>query len=414
VPTRHRPHPGDRIDAAELVAMTPAVPRIPGAAIYAVFYIISALVVATVAYAYTWIAGVLIIPAIWLSSLTARHIDPLSIGNFLFTHWTARRVHISHVRNAPAGRSTTARGIKAGNWVYLRADYDEDRRKNRAAYGHSAPPPSVDYKLVMATFPLDGHNQLVAFSDGESITWNPASAVLFLDQGEVSPLYPYDNDDDSAWKAARTLIALVGFLYNELRPVTIQKAIEWFGDESDARRALFVAQWWNLVTCTYCPKPSATREDNRDPDFWLIQLSWAGRNWYLASCTDPSTLYKERRNMSHDSSDRPSINIGTFTGILTYAGKNVSGSHTANISQTRPSDNEVLSWLETVLELNEIPWSDHELTDIRHLIEEALEQKDPQMSGLKQAIVKLGSFCQQIAIGVAGNGAYQLLIEHFK
>lgn len=118
--------------------------------------------------------------------------------------------------------------------------------------------------------------------------------------------------------------------------------------------------------------------------------------------------------MHHDPSDRPSINIGTFTGILNYAGKNVSGSHTAKISHIQPSDDQVLSWLGEVLGLSEIPWSNSDLIDIRYAIEEALEQRNPRMSGLKQAVIKLGSICRQVAIGVAGNGAYELLMQHFR
>lgn len=416
MPTRHRPRPGDRIDAAELVTMTPVVPQISKAAIRAALFIISAVILAILALAYIWIAIILLVPAIWLSSVAARHIDPLHIGRLIFTHWTTRGIQGSRIQSAPAGRRTTAKSITAGNWVCLIKDYEQACRNFRSANGRSAIPPLAEYRLVVATFPLDGHNQLVAFSDGTSVTWNSASAVFFLDQGEVGPLHAYDDDDETALDAAKALIVLVGLLYGELRPITMQNAIDLFGDEleSDTRRALLVAQWWKLVTFTYCGNNSRSSKNDHNPNNWLIQLSWAGRNWHLASCADPSVLYKERRNMHHDPSDRPSINIGTFTGILNYAGKNVSGSHTAKISHVQPSDDQVLSWLGAVLGLSEIPWSNSDLIDVRYTIEEALEQRNPRMSGLKQAVIKLGSICQQVAIGVAGNGAYELLMQHFR
>lgn len=396
--------------------MTPHVPQISKAVIRTALLIISAAVLAILAFSYIWIAVILLAPAVWLSSIVAQHVDPLFVGSFVYTHWTTRNARISDIQSAPAGRRTTAKSIAAGSWVCLMKDYEQACRNFRIANGRSATPPPAEYRLVVATFPLDGHNQLVAFSDGTSVTWNSASAVLFLDQKIGGPLWAYDDNDVGEMDAAKALIGLVGFLYRELKPTTIQNAIDFFGDEleSDTRRALLVAQWWKLVTFIYSGNNSRRSKNDHNPSNWLIQLSWAGRNWHLAYCVDPSTLYKEHRSMRHDPSDPPSINIGTFTGILNYAGKNVSGSHTAKISQTQPSDDEVLSWLREVLGLREIPWSNSDLTDVRYAIEEALEQRNPRISGLKQAVVKLGNICQQVAIGVAGNSAYALLMQHFR
>jgi hypothetical protein len=415
MPVRHRPSPGDRIDAAELITMTPRVPQISKVATMTALLAIFLAALAILAISYIWISVILVIPAVWLSFIAARHVDPLSIGSFIYTHWTTRDSRIPSIQSAPAGRRTTAKSITAGTWVCLIKDYEQACRNFRSVNGRSASPPPAEYRLVVATFPVDGHNQLVAFSDGTSVTWNSASAVTFLDQ-EGGPLYAYDGNDADEMDAAKALIGLVGFLYSKLKPATIRETIDFFGDEleSDTRRALLVAQWWRLVTFTYNGSNFRRSRNDHDPNNWLIQLSWAGRNWHLAHCIDPSTLYKEHRSMHHDSSDRPSINIGTFTGILNYAGKNVSGSHTAKISQKQPSDDEVLSWLREVLGLREIPWSDSELTDVRYTIEEAIEQQNPRASGLKQAVITLGNICQQVAIGVAGNSAYALLTQHFR
>jgi hypothetical protein len=414
VSIQHRPSLGDRLEAAELVAMAPTVPEISERAIRGTFYLISVAVVGLCAFAYTWILIIVAIPAIWMSRFIARHIDPVLISNLCFTHWTLRRVKELRTQDALPDRRTTAKGITAGSWVYLREDYEEARRNFRAVYGRSSPPPPVPYRLAVATFPLDGHNQAVAFSDGTFVTWNSASSVLFLDHPEMGSLIA-DGDHQRVLNVANAIIDLVGLLYETTQPITVQNTIDLLGieREADTRRALLAADWWRLMTCTRRLNSPQNGKVDRDPNCWLIQLSPTGRFWYLASCKDPSILRKEKGSMRNGRNDQPSINIGHFSGILNYAGRNISGSHAAKISNSQPSDDEVLSWLKTVLELDEIPWQNSDLIDVQLSMKEAIEKRDPRMPGLKQAVAKLGNFCQQIAIGVAGNGAYQLLLQHF-
>ncbi len=302
----------------------------------------------------------------------------------------------------------------AGSWVCLRRDHDQVCRNFRAINGRSSPPPPALYKLVVASFPLDGHNQLVSFADGTSVTWNSASAVLLMDYSEFNTLSGYSNDRN-VLDAAKALVDIIRFLYEAPQPVTVQSTIELPGAEDEAAtiRALTVAEWWRFVSCISSDDSEDSRIDY-DPNRLLIQLTRAGQNWHLASREITSALRKERRSMRNDHGDQPSIHIGTFSGILNYAGRNISGSHTARVSQKQPTDDEVLSWLSTLLDLPEVPWSNSDLTDIRCMIEQAIEQRNPRMSGLKQAIIKFGNICQQIAIGVASNGAYQLLLQYFK
>lgn len=415
VPTQHRPHTDNRIDAADLVERTPTAPEISESAIRAIFYVISMIAVPILAYIFTWVLFVLAIPAIWLATVAARRMDPLRIGYLFYVHWTLPQAEKGfRAQYASAGPTTTAKGIVAGNWVCLRRDYEQVCRNFRALNGRSSPPPPAHYKLVVSTFPLDGRNQVVAFSDGTSVTWNSASAVLLMDYSEFNTLSGYSNDQDIL-DAAKALVDIIRFLYEAPRPVTVQSTIELLGTENESNtiRALTVADWWKFVSCI----PTDDSEDiqiDYDPNRLLIQLTRAGQHWHLASREISSELRKERKSVRNDRGDQPSIHIGTFSGILNYAGRNVSGSHTAKISPTPPTDDEVLSWLRTLLGLPEVPWSNSDLTDIRRTMEKAIELRDPRISGLKQAVVKLGNICGQIAIGIASNGAYQLLLQYFK
>jgi hypothetical protein len=415
VPAQHRPHVDNRIDAVDLVERTPRAPEISESIVCIIFCAILLAAITILAYIYAWILLILAIPAVWLARVTARQVDPLRIGYFLYVRWT-----IPHAEKgfrgqyAPAGSTTTPKGIVAGNWVCLRRDYEQVCRNFRALNGRSSPVPPAHYRLVVATYPLDGRNQVVTFSDGAFVTWNSASAVLLMDYAEFNTLSGYSNDQDIL-NVAKALADIIRFLYEESRPVILQDVFDLLGAENEynSRQALIAADWWRLVSCLAVDQSYGT-EIYYDPDRLLVRLTKAGQQWYLASVNMSSAQRKARRGMHNYSSDQPSIHIGNFSGILNYAGKNVSGSHTAKVSHAISSDEEILSCLRTLLDLAAVPWSDPDLTDVRQTIETAIEQRDPHLSGLKQAIRKFGNICGQIALGVAGNGAYQLLLQYFK
>ena len=412
---QHRPHADSRIDAADLVERTPKAPEISTSAIRATTYATFIGAVTIAAYVFNWLFLLLIIPAIWFATVIARRIDPQHIGYFLYVRWTIPHAEKGfRAQYAPAGPTTTSKGITAGDWVCLRRDYEQVCKNFRALNGRSSPLPSAHYRLVVATFPLDGHNQVVTFSDGTSITWNSSSAVYLMDYAEFNTLSGYSNDQD-VLNVAKALTGIIRFLYESSRPVTLRSVFELFEvqNEYNTTQALIVADWWRLVSCVSTDE-SDEFEIDYDPDRLLIRLTRAGQQWHLASGEFSSLQRKARRGVAQDRGDPPSIQITNFSGILNYAGRNVSGSHTAKISHVQPSDDEVISWLRALLSLAEVPWSDPELTGIRQTIEVAVEQQNPRMSGLKQAILKFGDICQQIAIGVVSNGAYQLLLQYFK
>jgi hypothetical protein len=120
------------------------------------------------------------------------------------------------------------------------------------------------------------------------------------------------------------------------------------------------------------------------------------------------------RRMPNSRDSGSSINIGMLSGSLIYAGNDISGSPRVDIYHSRPSNDQVLSSLEVVLELRDIPWSNPDLAEVRRVFEEAIKQQNPQGSSLERAIKKLKTICEQIAIGVLSNGAFQVLMQHIK
>lgn len=107
------------------------------------------------------------------------------------------------------------------------------------------------------------------------------------------------------------------------------------------------------------------------------------------------------------------IRIGTFSGgIFNVAGNDVTGPHVSSSNNAPPSDVQLLECLKEVLDLREIPWSDSDLAAIRRVMEAAVEQRNPRLSGLQQALTRLSSICRDVAVGVVSNGAFQLLLRY--
>jgi hypothetical protein len=73
---------------------------------------------------------------------------------------------------------------------------------------------------------------------------------------------------------------------------------------------------------------------------------------------------------------------------------------------------DLMAALQNVLALNSIPWSQAELPHVRHVLCQAVAKNDPDYA--RSAVRKLRQIVEQLALGVGGNAAYQLLISHFR
>ncbi|MGH3382532.1 MAG: hypothetical protein ACRDP6_48175 [Actinoallomurus sp.] len=115
--------------------------------------------------------------------------------------------------------------------------------------------------------------------------------------------------------------------------------------------------------------------------------------------------------MSGNAGGVPHFNINN-SGVLYVAGNDITGEHAPTINHGRLADDQLISLFRKLLDSVDIPWSDSRLTEARHAFEGGVEQGDPQAPGIKQAILRLKEICGDVAVGVLGNGAYQLLMQH--
>jgi hypothetical protein len=314
---------------------------------------------------------------------------------------------------APYDRGTTVRGIKAGKWVCHERDHKEECRRSRSLNGRSAPDPEVTYNLVVATYSLNGNQQVVSFSNGESVTWHPTGKVIASDCPQLR--VQSDEIDQEISETAGALTDAVGLLYDSPHPLRQQNIVDQLGSESEPAiiQAIEIAEWWSLISINNeYSRTRSSAEGSRlnDP---LVSLTEAGEDWHRSAMA-PAIRKTLRKDMSNSRDPGHSIHIETLSGNLFYAENDISGSPTTNIYQGRPSDRQVLSSLAALLELREIPWARPDLTEVRRVMEEALKQQNPRVSGLKKAINKLWGICEQVAIGVLSNGAWQVLQQHVR
>lgn len=292
-------------------------------------------------------------------------------------------------------RSSTVSGVKAGSLACLKEEYKKLARYHHSVHGRSAEPPDVRYHLVIATYQLDGNHRVIATSDGEIVTWHRASGV-FVTQLDA-PWWRMDRPEET--EASLALAELIKILYEESSEQGIRGIHGRLGNFRVANidRALDAACWWRMI-----------REDIH----FAVHLTEAGRHWHLATEEFEAARIAERKKMSNGTGSGPQFNIGNLSGVLYYAGNNISGKHQHDIKNGQPSDAQVISCLREILGSTEIPWSNPDLVGVREIIEDAVVQQNPHRSGLKQAVAKLKEVCEQVSIGMLGNGAYQLLIQY--
>lgn len=290
--------------------------------------------------------------------------------------------------------------IKAGNWVYLRNEYKPGRSGD--------PPP---YRLLVATFPLSGSEQAVAFSDGTGLIWNQRSKVLVADCPQIATLRERAAND-----AMRNAAVMLGKIFELLDRNDSGQSIEsmtaHLGDncELDIFRALVVASSWSLIKLS---GKGRLRRNARSYGKLIAQLTEAGQYWHQAPSGFKPGHDTGRKNVPKGPGRQQSIRIENPSGsTIIVAGGNISKPYTSTAQNVQISDSQLLLCLREILDLQEIPWSDSELVDVRRVIQEALTERNPRKPELKRKLVKLQSVCGEVLVGMLSSGAYQLLL-HF-
>jgi hypothetical protein len=210
---------------------------------------------------------------------------------------------------------------------------------------------------------------------------------------------------------ANSLTDIVSFLYKAEEPQSIDQlfGLREPGYQLSVARALMAAELWNLISVT----SSHHRFGSAHDADLKVQLTQTGEDWNLASAQYQPTHNTERKSMGNARKKSPTIHIGNFSGVFNVAGQNIPDQNNNITEQAAPSDAQLLSFLAEVLRLQQVPWTSPDLVDVRYVLEEAVNQRNPRISGLKQAVIKLRAICGDVIIGVLGNEAFQLL-QHFK
>jgi hypothetical protein len=391
-----------RISAADLVRRVPIVPCVSAEAVrisVGICGFIACLLLSYIAARVTsvWLITLLLPASAWISACVIKSMNGAFlaevVNQILRTLWLRSPV----VYEASRERSTAASGVLARSLAFLDKDHKQLVSEYRAAHGRSAEAPEVPYRLVVASYQLNGNERVVALSDGTHATWYRTSRVLV------------EHMDDSWWRADRdeeggaaaALGELIRVLYEEDDDKGIRGIHARLKEHrtADIDRALDAAQWWRLI-----------REDVH----LAVHLTEAGRHWHLATASGEAMRAAERQKMSNNSGGGPQFNIGgDVSGGIYVAGQNIFGNHSHDVQGSPPSDDQVISCLQEILGSTDIPWLAPELAGVREVMESAVVQRDPRASDLKQAIAKLKEVCEQVAMGILGNGAYQLLIQYF-
>lgn len=283
---QHSRRTQSRIDAVDLVNGAAVVPEVSEAdargQLFGRSFLIMAVPTVVAAWIWGWLWLLTLLPVMFLAAVIADRADGDQLVERLHERKASRR-RLPAINEAGAGSDTTASGIRAGTWVCIKEEYQRVRRKHKATYGREVADPDVPYRMVVATFPLDGNQQVVAFSDGRSVVWHRASGVIWEECPELRTKQ-ICLDDQAVGRTATALEDVIRFLGNgEARSVS--SIVSEFGEqrEPEIRLALEAAAWWKLIRITQ----TATAErrltsDGATRGQAAIQLTEAGQDWHLA------------------------------------------------------------------------------------------------------------------------------------
>ncbi len=285
----------------------------------------------------------------------------------------------------------------AGMLVCREKDYQSLCKRRRNSIRRRQGPPKVKYRLAVSTYKSSGNTYEVAFSDGSSATWHRECSVIKKQKRNSW----WRSNKEEETRAAAALYELIEVIHDQSGGIDLAILKEKLASnhfEGDVRRAMDISKWWRLI------KEARGR---------VVVLTDSGQHWRLASDASEAERIAERKRMSNGTGGAPKINIGNMSGVFNYAERDFIVNDGQNVQNNDVSDDRIISCIEEVLNSPNIPWSAPDLVTVRRVMEYAVTEKDPNVSGLSQAVSKLKEICGDVGIGMLGNGAYQLLMQHF-
>jgi hypothetical protein len=294
-------------------------------------------------------------------------------------------------------------------YQYLKADH-------QAVHGRLTWPP-VPYRLVIAACrDEDNKNDRVVARSGESYEkWDSRNKVYEFHTVISDPYRTEHQDDiDAISNALESLVELL-FEHSDAMSVSDITKKLCIRDERYVSLALQAADIWKMIDVTR--SGVRVKIDLKDPSSKLVELTDVGQAWHMASSSYQDTLTRKRRTVSERRRKTVSIK---FTGPITAGTFNnvASGDISDQINYSEQhaaiSDRQLLDCFTELLDSRRIPWHNPELADVRLVLEDAVAQENPRVSGMNRAIAKLKDSCGDVLKGMISIGAYALLMGYFK
>ncbi|GAA0284038.1 hypothetical protein [Cryptosporangium japonicum] len=310
---------------------------------------------------------------------------------------------------------TAISGIPAGKWICIVDKYEDDRKEAGAKPGEFL----ASYHLVLSTVHVNGIKQSLALSNGSILDWHPAGKAFCVDQPDTHSSRSHGSDLDSTQMASH-LERIISFLALENRHVPIiDLAIADTREISpEELHALVAAFWWHMIEVR---RDALGRRDffqayqrtrNGAADFaesfngLAVSLTPAGHAWHRALADQKTaTAIQKGKQMPNR---RQSFSFGSYSNVnFSYAEGNNTSKQSFSREDISPAD--LVAALQIVLKDNEVPWDSPALVEARQTLETVVTSGDVNTRGLKTAVSKVVQVCEALALGIAGNTAFEVL-----
>jgi hypothetical protein len=280
----------------------------------------------------------------------------------------------------------------------------------------------VEHRFVVSVSRINGNEMRVAFSTGESEVWHPRSYVYVADEPRRPIECPAAETSSVERRNAPDLLKqLTSLMYEQDDDfVPVQKLFRLLACEQTVGdgfglafdRAVKAGKGWKLL--------------DADEKTGALRFTKAGLAWHEASPEFHGRASRKdvgvARSVEQRAAPRRSggtspvtFNISNFSGNLNYAQHDITGD--SKVSQSHAGTvldgSQVMDALRQLLQSDEIPWNHEDLREVREDLEEAAEAGDSDSTAVRRAFSRLQCVVGQLALGVAGNHVYQLLVNHF-
>ncbi|MFI5954374.1 hypothetical protein [Cryptosporangium sp. NPDC051539] len=317
--------------------------------------------------------------------------------------------------------------IEPGRWTASLRELRSEQNEYRREHGRNADTSHIkaEYRLVIAIVEHSFNNRDLGYADGESLGGKRSDHPMLVQERLVfNSEFADEADEEAARIGSVLLLELMEFLAERSQEANsaevvlskISDGVE-FSTFLDVVRA---ASAWGLINI------------NLGRPEWLAVLVQAtfGSTTPLEgiyrsasiSVTDAGKIWNEAGKAMEASARRsrvnqpsgPTFNIdntgGTIFGSTFGGGRVEFGGVEYSAGASVPPDKAAQA-LKELLRDPEIPWNRSEFAKLRQIVTDAPVEQAKESGLLATFLTRLGELASGIGIGIAGNAAYQLLLN---